>query len=70
METLFTLANKLMTGVSLATAMGVFMHDGRVDRAAMVAIERPTNEVVPIANENLTKVFKSFFKFFFSSCFY
>ena len=59
METLTNLVNKIMTGVSLATAMGVFMHDGRVDRAAMVAIEQPTNEIVPMTNENLGQRIKA-----------
>lgn len=43
METLANIANKIMTGISLATAMGVFMHDGRVDRATMVALDQPTS---------------------------
>lgn len=34
-------ANWFMTSISLLTAMGVFMHDGRVDKAAMTAMEKP-----------------------------
>lgn len=34
-----------MTIVSLITALGVFMHDGRVDRAAIAALHRPFDSV-------------------------
>ncbi len=30
-----------MTFISLLTAFGVFMHDGRVDRAAITAVSKP-----------------------------
>ena len=59
METLTHIVNKIMTGVSLATALGVFMHDGRVDRAAMVAIERPTTDIVATTDEDLGQRIKS-----------
>ena len=36
-----TITNWFMTTISLLTAMGVFMHDGRVDKAAMTAMENP-----------------------------
>ena len=36
-----TFSNWFMTAISLMTAMGVFMHDGRVDKAAMTALENP-----------------------------
>ncbi|QQS21779.1 hypothetical protein IPM09_04660 [Candidatus Saccharibacteria bacterium] len=45
METLTTIAHKVMTSVSLLTAFGVFMHDGRVDRAATTALHRPFDAV-------------------------
>jgi len=41
MEYLRTAINKIMVVVSLITALGVFMHDGRVDRAAITALHRP-----------------------------
>ena len=36
-----SIANWFMTSISLLTAMGVFMHDGRVDKAAMTAMDNP-----------------------------
>ena len=36
-----TITNWFMTTLSLLTAIGVFMHDGRVDKATMTALERP-----------------------------
>lgn len=35
-----------MTVLSLITALGVFMHDGRVDRAAVAALHRPFDTIV------------------------
>lgn len=35
------IANWFMTSISLFTAMGVFMHDGRVDKAVTTAMENP-----------------------------
>lgn len=34
MNTLVTLANRIMTAIGIITAFGVFLHDGRVDKAA------------------------------------
>lgn len=42
METVLTLANRIMTAITLATALGVFMHDGRVDKAATTAMYKST----------------------------
>ncbi len=41
MEILTKIAHYTMTTISLMTAFGVFMHDGRVDRAAMTAMHSP-----------------------------
>lgn len=41
METTKRIFNHLMAIVSLLTAFGVFMHDGRVDRAIVARLERP-----------------------------
>lgn len=38
METLVTLLNRTMTAIGLMTAFGVFLHDGRVDKAASTAL--------------------------------
>ena len=46
MQLLQTLLHKTMTFVSLLTALGVFMHDGRVDRAAITAVSKPLQETV------------------------
>lgn len=42
--------NKVMTIISLLTATGVFMHDGRVDKAAMTAMASPLVAVEAGAN--------------------
>ncbi len=34
-----------MTSVSLIAAFGVFLHDGRVDRAAVTALHRPFDSI-------------------------
>lgn len=34
-------ATNFMTTISLMTAVGVFMHDGRIDRATWVALKSP-----------------------------
>lgn len=52
------IAHFIMTSVSLITAFGVFMHDGRVDKATLTAFriyERPTL----VATSGLTQ-FKDF----------
>ena len=45
MNKLINFFNHLMTGISLMTALGVFMHDGRVDKAATTAIYGPLVKV-------------------------
>ena len=35
-----------MTFISLITAFGVFMHDGRVDRAAITAVSKPVQGTI------------------------
>lgn len=47
MNKLIVLFNHLMTGISLVTALGVFMHDGRVDKATTTAIYGPLVKVTP-----------------------
>ncbi len=47
METVTSIAQKVMTGLSLVTALGVFMHDGRVDKATVIAVTTDPIEVVP-----------------------
>lgn len=44
MTILTTFAHRLMTAISLLTAAGVFLHDGRVDRAANTVLSRPAEE--------------------------
>ena len=46
MEILQTTFQKAMTSISLLTALGVFMHDGRVDRAAITAVSKPIQGAV------------------------
>lgn len=46
MELLQTTLQKTMTFISLLTAFGVFMHDGRVDRAAVTAVSKPSQGTV------------------------
>ena len=38
MHKLIALLNHFMTGISLLTALGVFVHDGRVDKAATTVL--------------------------------
>lgn len=46
MHKLITIFNHFMTGLSLLTALGVFMHDGRVDKATTTALYGPLKPVV------------------------
>lgn len=41
MSTIRTFAHYLMTTISLVTALGVFTHDSRVDKAATTALSQP-----------------------------
>lgn len=41
MEIVQTIIQRILTVVSILTALGVFMHDGRVDRAVIARFERP-----------------------------
>ena len=54
-----TFANLFMTAVSLMTALGVFMHDGRVDKATLTAA-RYYNEPVVIAVNEVGARFRDF----------
>ncbi len=36
-----TITNWFMTTISLMTAVGIFMHDGRVDKATITALQDP-----------------------------
>lgn len=58
MEIVQTIANKIMTVVSLLTAFGVFLHDGRVDKAAITAAHRPFEGVS--SSSEVAVRFKSF----------
>ena len=46
MQLLQTVLQKTMTFISLITAFGVFMHDGRVDRAAITAVSKPVQGTI------------------------
>lgn len=59
MDQLLTTANKLMTGVSLLTAMGIFVHDGRVDKAASIALH-PEHAAVTASEVPFALKFKQF----------
>lgn len=41
MEALLTLANKIIISVSILTALGVFIHDVRVDYVVIAALSHP-----------------------------
>lgn len=47
METITSIVQKFMTGISLATALGVFLHDGRVDKATVLAVSSEPHNTVP-----------------------
>jgi len=58
MTTVKKLTTYLVTFVSLVTALGVFMHDGRVDRAVMTRLHRPFTSSV--ATDELAVRYKAF----------
>lgn len=60
MNTLRTFASTLMNIVSLLTACGVFMHDGRVDRATVTALHRPFEAVQVQSPLEMTQRVKAF----------
>ena len=54
MYTLRTIANTFMTAITLVTALGVFTHDTRVDKAAMTAFSGPSVRAVASTRSNAT----------------
>jgi hypothetical protein len=58
MNILINFFKNLMTGVSLLTALGVFMHDGRVDKAASTALYGPLRLVT--ANGTIVQRYQDF----------
>ncbi len=57
METIKTLAHHVITAISLVTACGVFVHDGRLDKAATTALNQPFSGPVQIS---MNQRFKDF----------
>jgi hypothetical protein len=57
MNTVQQIAHTIMTVLSIVTAFGVFMHDGRVDRAVTTSLYRPFDVV---SNNELTARMRSF----------
>lgn len=58
MHKLITVLNHFMTGISLMTALGVFMHDGRVDKATATALYGPYKTVE--ASGSVTQRYQDF----------
>ena len=58
MNTVQYITHSLMTALSIVTAFGVFLHDGRVDRAATVSLYRPSDAAR--SSDELTLRMRSF----------